>query len=310
MSARRKVIVTGASGFIGGAVLSHFAKSYDVTAISRSTYGPQKANIRHQALDLFDIAAVRDLLDEERPYGLVHCAWARAPDGGLWQSPENAKWGELTKALVAMFHQAGGGRALICGSCAEYEFSQPVLAETHSTLMPSSEYGRVKAELYRSLAEQARESGLSLVWPRIFYLYGPGEDPNRFVPSIIKNLLSDRAAPCSDGTQRRDYSYVEDIAVGLFRLFESGITGPVNLASGHAVQLKTIAQSIGRATGRPDLIRLGAIPNRPGEPEIIQADISKLEAVLNWKPDTTLEQGLGETITAIRNSPEMIVRRA
>src|SRR5204862_6165408 len=106
----------------------------------------------------------------------------------------------------------------------------------------------------------AAANGVSTAWGRLFSVYGPHEHPKRLVPSVIRSLLAGEPAACSHGTQIRDYLFAQDAADALITLLESDITGPLNLASGQPIALRDIVQCLGTLLGRPDLIRLGAIP--------------------------------------------------
>ena len=289
---RASAVVTGSTGFVGRACLTPMTKKYSVLALCRKIPENKIPNVDYHQVDLEDRVSVSKFFRNYRPSHLVHTAWARAGAGGLWNSPENEHWVDVSEFLVKCFVDAGGKRAVVCGTCAEYAFSDTPLKENESVLAPKSIYGLSKVELHRKLSDLSAKSDFYLVWPRLFFLYGPGENKQRLVPSIIRGLLNGQPTPCTHGKQIRDYAFVGDIADGLTRLLGSSFEGAVNLASGTGIQLRDLIHKIGVLLGREELIELGALPSRAGEPEFIVADTNNLEQILGWSPSTDILSGL------------------
>jgi nucleoside-diphosphate-sugar epimerase len=94
----------------------------------------------------------------------------------------------------------------------------------------------------------------------------------------------------------RDYLFVEDVADAMIRLLESDVTGPINVASGQAVTLRSIVEKIGERTGRSELIQFGAIPQAATDTPLVVADTSRLAAELDWQPHWDLDRGIETTI--------------
>ena len=295
-------VLTGASGFIGSAALEPLSKSRRVIGLSRKKPTTGQKSAIFQTLDLENTDDVKTFFKEHKPSHLVHAAWAESRPGGLWNAEENLEWIEISKNLIDMFYQSGGSRAVICGSCAEYAVSENPLDENTSPIMPTSVYGKAKDELHKFLQSFVETRNFEYVWARIFYLYGPGENRSRLVPSILNDLTNNRRAKCSHGRQIRDFAYVGDIGEGLSRLLESRYCGPVNLASGRKVTIKELARTIGEQFGRPDLIDIGALPARENEPASIVANIDRLKSIVNWSPPTRLEAGLAQTISDFKTA--------
>jgi nucleoside-diphosphate-sugar epimerase len=141
----------------------------------------------------------------------------------------------------------------------------------------------------------ARRGGAALAWARLFFLYGPDEDPRRMIPGLIRALLAGRAFAATDGEQVRDYLHVDDVAAGLATLVRSNASGVFNICSGEGTQVRRIMQMIGDQIGRTDLIRFGEQPRREWEPQVICGDNSRLRS-LGWRPGRDLAEGLRETI--------------
>src|SRR4051794_6956500 len=147
-----RVLVTGASGFVGRQVLAPLAAlGLEVHAVARRPGAG--AAIWHRA-DLLDLAAQRRLLREIRPVLLVHAAWYVA-HGRFWTAPENADWLEASTALAAQFVEAGGGRFLGLGSAAEYADAASgdgAPWPESRPIAPATPYGAAKAALAARLA--------------------------------------------------------------------------------------------------------------------------------------------------------------
>ncbi len=298
------MVVTGAAGFIGRHCLELLQdRGYEVHAVStRPLLGGAQALHWHQA-DLTDPVQVKNMMAEIAPQYLLHLAWYMAP-GALWGSLENVRWVEAGLQLLREFINCGGRRVVAGGSCAEYDWRYGYCSEQLTPAGPNSLYGAGKHALQVMVDALSRESGLSAAWGRIFYLYGPYEQPQRLVPSVIISLLRGEPAECSHGNQIRDFLYVKDVAAALVKLLESDYEGPVNIASGEPVALKTIINAIAGELGGIDLLRLGVRPAPENEPPILVADTGILRREVGWKPAYTLERGLKETISWWRENLE------
>jgi nucleoside-diphosphate-sugar epimerase len=134
----------------------------------------------------------------------------------------------------------------------------------------------------------------------VFLLYGAGEHERRLVAQVARALLSGEEAPTSDGAQLRDFMHADDVAAGFAALLDSEVEGPVNVASGQAVSIADVLALIAGATGRPELLRLGALARRDGEPELLVADVRRLRDEVGFTPSVALEQGIAETVDAWR----------
>ena len=292
----KKVLVSGAAGFIGKHCLELLLKKgYEVHAVSKKSVSNEMQGLHWYRADLTDPSQIKNLLAQISPTDLLHLAWYVAP-GLCWSSMENIRWVEASLQLVREFINHGGRRVVVSGSCAEYDWRYGCCSEQLTPTRPGTLYGAGKHALQILLNALSRESALSAAWGRIFYLYGPFEHPRRLVPSVIISLLRGEPAYCTHGNQVRDFLYVKDVAAALVKLLESDIEGPVNIASGQPVTLKTIINTIADQLGGTELIRLGARPVPENEPDILIADTRVLRDLVGWEPVYTLERGIEETI--------------
>jgi nucleoside-diphosphate-sugar epimerase len=245
--------------------------------------------------DLLDPAAAEELVRRVRPSHLLHFAWYAVP-GKFWSAPENAAWVEASIRLLRAFADAGGERAVTSGSCAEYEWSEDVLSEASTPLRPATYYGTCKHALAQVGAGLARERGFGYAWGRVFFAYGPHEQRGRLVSQVAEALVKGEPAPASEGTQRRDFLHARDVAGAFAALLDADVEGPVNVGSGAAVPVRDVVSLIAAAAGRPELVRFGEVPARPGDPPVIEADVTRLRDEVGWRPGIGLEDGIRETV--------------
>ncbi len=297
MSAPARVLVTGATGFVGRRALPALAGlGFEVHAAAR---GPAPADAPAQtvwhATDLLDAAARRSLLGTVEATHLLHLAWYAEP-GAFWDARENAAWVAATVDLVDGFAATGGARAVLAGTCAEYDWTAPQPLREDAALAPATYYGVCKDATRRVATGLAERAGVAFAWGRIFFLYGPREDERRLVASVARRLAAGERAPVSAGTQRRDFLHVDDVAGAFAALLHSDVAGAVNIASGEPVTVRSIAEELARAAGRPELLDIGAVAQRGGDPEEIAADVTRLREEVGFVPARSLAEGLTETV--------------
>jgi nucleoside-diphosphate-sugar epimerase len=161
-------------------------------------------------------------------------------------------------------------------------------------------YGVAKLALLNVLSAFAANTGLSLGWGRIFSVYGPGEDPRRLVSSVALRLIEGEPGPPLSGALRRDYLYVEDAGRAFAELLDSGVEGPVNIASGAILELRELGAAIADAAGRPELASPDDAEPRPGDTLEVSADVHRLREELGFRPQIGLAAGLERTIDSLR----------
>lgn len=298
----KKVLVTGATGFIGRhSLIPLIARGYEVHAVSFKAHNELAAentlpeSVTWHKANLLSSANVENLISTTRPDNLLHFAWEATP-GTYWTSHENLRWVQASLNLLEEFVRWGGSRVVIAGSCAEYDWNYGYCSESLTPKTPATLYGTCKHALHLMVEAFAAKQGFSQAWGRLFYLYGSHEHPKRLVASVIRSLMQGKTARCSHGEQIRDYLHVADAAEAFVRLLTSDVSGAVNIASGQPVAVKRIVATIGEKLNRSDWIEWGALPVPPNEAPLIVANTERLKQEVGWSPRYNLDAGLDHAI--------------
>ncbi len=284
--AQKRVLVTGAEGFIGRQVVA-LAKKHGGIVI-----GLGKGDC-----DLRDGARTLAIFAEHRPEYVVHTA-------GLVDWRQDAS---LVSAMIDV-HVRGtahvldaskkhGARRVVCfGSAGEYGAAaeKGAVAE-NARAEPLDPYSASKLAATELALMFHRSFGLETTIVRPFNVYGPGESAKRLFPSLFALARQGGGQfPCTAGEQLRDFVYVEDVAEGALRaaLAPEAAGRCLNLARGSGTTVRDaliLAAKISNGVVQP---QFGTMPYRPGEPMQLLANIALTSSYLQWSPTVSLQQGL------------------
>ena len=301
-----RLLVTGASGFLGAAVAAAAsAAGYDVLGIGRAADAPRTKAIKiaYDQLDLSDEVATHDLLRRFRPHIIVHAAWSGVSGQARDQDIQDDNV-RATCRLLDLGAQYGLEKFIGIGSQAEYGPFEGRIEETHLPA-PITLYGAAKHAACTLARQRAITHHIQFAWLRLFAIYGPSDNGNWLIPSLIAAMLDGRCPPMTEGIQKWDYLYIDDAAQALLALIramstQSAATGVFNLCSGEAVPVRQIAQEIAHLAA-PNLdLEFGTIAYKPGQIFHMEGDPTRLQAATGWAPSTSLQAGLAATITSMR----------
>ena len=300
MSGQKSLIVTGAGGFVGAAVAyAAHAAGYDVHATGRAAAPDRLAgsSFPYHPLDLFDGEAVDALLDAIRPDILIHTAWAGVSGdarAGDVQFANIAATCRLADAAI----RCGAAKFVGVGSQAEYGMVTGPVAETHLPA-PFTLYGAAKLSASHLARQRCEAAGIDFAWLRLFATYGPGDNPNWLIPSLIARMAAGVAPKMTPGTQKWDYLHNDDTAAGILAAAASDARGVFNLSSGSAVPVRDIALMI-RDRVAPGLdLTFGEVTFGPSQIMHMEGDITALRAATGWSPTIGLSEGIDRTIASM-----------
>ena len=288
-----KVLVTGASGFIGRQCCVQLRDmGYEVHAVSSRSQPDNTIN--WHKVDLLDSQQTIKLIRKIQPTHLLHLAWYAEP-GKFWTSKKNYHWIKASLTLFEEFAESGGRRVVVAGTCAEYDWGFDEYIEYITPLDPQTLYGACKHSLQLMLSSYASLQRLSFAWGRIFSLYGPHEHPDRLFASVILSLLQNQEVKCNNGELIRDYLHVDDVALAFVSLLNSDIEGPVNIGSGTGTKLKDIVGKIEKKINKFGYLKINNKPINNKNVPIIIADNKRISSI-GWKPIHNIDSGLEHTI--------------
>jgi nucleoside-diphosphate-sugar epimerase len=291
----KRIIVTGASGFIGRFVLPMLVdKGWDVHAVYLRGPLPQVNDVSWHKCDLLNRTETESLIRDIAATHCLHLAWYAEPRK-FWDSQENFRWLRASLDLMETFHSYGGKRIVTAGTCAEYDWNYGYCNELVTPTIPVTLYGVCKDALRRVMEAYGSAYGLQVAWGRVFHLFGPHEAPGRLVPYVMESLSRGDEARCSLGNQIRDFLFVEDVAAAFVCLINADTVGCFNIGSSQPVRVRELVEMVARAVGRLDLLRFGALKELPDEAPFIVSDNRRL-AALGWKQHYSLSEGIGHTV--------------
>ena len=298
----QRVLVTGASGFIGARLTARLsALGARVTAV-RSGRGKRQPDAgpatRWREVDLLDAAAVQALIIQEQPAVVFHLAGVV----NLERTPEVAR-ACLTVNVLGTHNLLDALRAhpvarLLYASTTEiYGNNTPPFREDQVP-QPPSPYAVSKLAWEHLCRVAWQADGVAVVSVRRASVYGPGQAPHRATSSSIRAGLTGEWTDIWHAEQRRDWLYLEDAIEGLLVLArcDQAIGQMVNLGSTTLISQRELVELVGRLLGVEMPVHLHQQPRRAAEAPVWSTDGSRAREWCGWQPRYTFEQGLQETI--------------
>lgn len=302
-----KVLVTGASGFLGNTVIKPLIRrGHDIVVLSRLPVDKRsvKDSISWVKGDIHSPAEIEKIIKDEKPDGLLHLAWDTT-HGNYWSSNKNLRCTAASLYLAESFIRHGGKRIVVAGTSAEYKWGRnQLLDEKKSEFSPDSLYGVSKHSLREIIQASAIQNDVSWAWGHIFNIFGPGEKKDRLIPRVIVKLLNNKEVIFDDGMLYRDFLYVDDAGSAFAALFDCNVQGSVNIASGKAITVRYLVQTIAKIIGKPDLVQFDGNKTSIAEPAYVVGSVKRLRKEVAWSPKEDFYQRLQSTCDWWRNSIE------
>jgi nucleoside-diphosphate-sugar epimerase len=302
-----RVLLTGASGFIGRALAQLVTRSAaQVWLVTRQGGESSLEGLGHDTnivvSDLSLLGSFSRIYLSVRPHITFHLAgYGVDPserDPIIADQVNHGLVGEVAEIISSGGHPRWPGVQLVrTGSAAEYgAVNGPVHEDSHAR--PVSLYGQTKLAGTWALSRAIQSGALRGVTARLFTVYGPGEHPLRLLPSLLDAERNRAHLQLTAGEQRRDFTYLGDVAEGLLRLGACPCEAVpvVNLATGALHSVREFAETAAQVLGiKPEQLEFGALPYRPDETPHGPVDTSRLESLLGWRPPTGIADGIRET---------------
>jgi UDP-glucose 4-epimerase len=287
-----RVLVSGASGFLGRRLCAHLQRDgAEIHAISRSRHGEGEDGLRWWQLAMDDAEAVDRLVQDTKPEHIFHLSGLSngAPGLDLVQSTFQSQLASTVNVLTAAA-RSGCRRVILIGSLEE-----PTAGAEDG--VPASPYGAAKwgAAMYARMFHRLYQT--PVVIARVYMAYGPGQAEGKIVPYTIRSLLQGQAPQLSSGRRCLDWIYVDDAVEGLVQAAAAdGVDGTtLEFGSGIAVSIKDVVDEIVAIVEPRVRPVFGAVSDRPTE-AVRVADTRKTAQVLGWHARTALAEGLRRTV--------------
>lgn len=328
---RRKIIVTGGAGFIGSALVRYLIREteYEVINIDKLTYAGNLASLSSvqesprysfEKVDIVDRKSITEVFKAYKPDFVMHLAAESHVDRSI-DGP-----GEFIQTnIVGTYNLLEAARAhfqtLDDASRAAFRFHHISTDEVYGDLeglddlfreetpyAPSSPYSASKAGSDHLVRAWGRTFGLPVIITNCSNNYGPYHFPEKLIPLIILNALSGKPLPVyGDGTQVRDWLFVEDHARALVKVVTEGSVGETYNIGGHnEKQNIEVVRSVCALLDelRPSAVEginkyeelITFVKDRPGHDVRYAIDASKIKRELGWVPQETFETGLRKTV--------------
>lgn len=302
--AREPAVVTGAAGFIGAnLVRSLLSDGIPVHAFVRPGTDPWRirglgSGLTVHETELTDLSRLTKLVTAIRPAVIYHLAahgayHTQTDAGRMTEVNVLGTWNLLTATRDIPY------RAFVTtGSSAEYGHVEGVMDE-RARIDPLTVYAATKAAATHLASVAALLWDKPVVCVRPFTVYGPWEEPSRFIPTVIARIAAGQPVDVTPGTLRHDYVYVGD-AVACYRAVAASACrmagGVYNIGSGRQYANGTVVRMIAGAMGMPVTVRRGTYPARSWDNTNWKSSPAAMARDAGWTATTPLSEGLAATV--------------
>jgi nucleoside-diphosphate-sugar epimerase len=280
-----KVLVTGATGFIGQYVVNELLQRGDTVVASSANSGKAKkwkgeVHLTYIPFNLEDFDdSINYVAFFNQPDILIHLAWEGLPN---YKSEFHVEV-NLPRHLAFLTNMVRNGLhdITVTGTCFEYGMQEGLLHEEMDT-KPTNPYGKAKDDLRKALENLSQRYPFTLKWVRLFYMYGKGQNPNSLLSQLdIALERKEEVFNMSGGQQVRDFSPVEAVAANIVRIaLQKKVTGIINNCSAVPVTVQEFVEDYLKAKGKKIKLNLGHYPYPDYEPMRFWGDNKKLKSIL------------------------------
>lgn len=298
-----RILVTGATGFVGACLARRLvAEGYDVHIFTRSSSDKWRIrdllpHVTEHDVDLRNSERIRERIALIRPEVIYHAA---VYGGFSFQNEAEFIYAlnfQGTVQLLSACEQVGFSAFINLSSSSEYGMKSTSMQED-DLLEPVGDYAVSKAAATLYCRSRAVERQLPIVTLRLFSPYGPWDDPNRYIPYVIRTLLAGQHPQLTVPRSVRDYIYIEDVVEAcMSAMREKACYGEIiNIGSGDQVSIGKVADLLKEQIANGIEPQWGMSLHKRLEPTVWRANIVKAKRLLHWEPKITMQDGLSQTV--------------
>jgi dolichol-phosphate mannosyltransferase len=311
----RRALVTGAGGFVGAGVTRRLVEQgHEVTAL----LGPGAdlwrlsdlgVSVTPVEVDLREQDAVAQAFRTARPEWVFHLA---AHGGYSWQTDRRRIFESNVLGTISVLEgaEAGGSEVvLIAGSSSEYGVKDHAPTESEQ-LEPNSDYAVAKAAATLLASHLGRERGLPVATLRLYSVFGPFEEPGRFIPTLVVHALRGELPPLVDPSIARDFVYLDDVVDAFLLAAARGVTpGDVfNVGTGVETTIAEAVDAARRTLGVEVAAQWGSMGARDWDTHRWVSDSTRIRSELGWDPAVPFDEGLARTAAWLQGREDLWLR--
>jgi len=307
---KKEILVTGGAGFIGANLARKLIElNYRINLVLKKSSNTwrikdvlDKVKIYH--IDLLDKNKLIRTVSKINPAFIIHLATYSNYCSQSDVEPMMEANIKGTLNLLIASKNINYKLFINTGSSSEYGIKNKPMSEK-DFIEPISFYAAAKASATLLCQAFAKEHKKSIVTLRPFSVYGPYEEKNRFIPTIIKAVIENKPIKLTPGNQRRDFIYVQDVVDIYIKTISCGkkLSGHIlNMGTGIEYTNDEVVKTLFKEAGKKVIIEKGAYPVRTWDTQHWVANTVKAQTILGWKPKFSLEKGLRETYLWNKNA--------
>jgi nucleoside-diphosphate-sugar epimerase len=291
----KKILILGGTGFIGYHLAKEaLKKGFQVSSLSKNNPSKKRyiKKVKYIVADISNKNFIKSKIKEDFQYVINLAGYVDHSDKiKIYKSHYTG-----CKYISNFFLKKKIKRFVQIGSSMEYGLAKSPQKE-NLKCKPISVYGKAKFLSTQYLLNLYKKKKFPVTIVRLYQVYGPYQDQNRFIPIVINSCKNNKYFPCSHGRQSRDFLYINDLIDAIFLILKNPkAKGEIfNIGFGRSLKIKNIIKQIQRyyKSGNP---QFGKIKLRREEQMKIYPNTCKARRVLNWKPKVNFLKGLLKTI--------------
>lgn len=297
-----RVLITGASGFLGSWICRVLADKHEVIGLVRNTSKLSKvSNLKNVRIMRLDSNSWADFVKDTSADVLILNHWS----GVANMNRNDPQQFDNIPAILRMAEAAviAGVKTVVgVGSQAELGPVNSRILETQDD-RPTSVYGHAKVSTRLAIEDLIKSTEIRFIWMRVFSTYGPLDDGNWLIPNIVDSLTNNKRVELTMGEQQWSYLHAYDLATAFLKVIDnSDLHGIVNVGNPKTISVYEVASIIGQILGRKELLLFGALDYRTDQVMRLEPLCETLLSA-GWLPQISFDEGIRQTIDWLQKKP-------